>query len=88
MENSEFLNNEELEKVVGGTEREILEYEGIVVDKKPNGAYKVVIEGHEIEAHLSGKCRINNMRILVGDTVIVEVSPYEVNRGRIIDRLH
>ena len=58
-----------------------------VTDALPNAMFKVELEnGHKILAHVSGKMRMNFIRILPGDTVIVEMSPYDLNRGRIVLR--
>jgi len=61
--------------------------EGIVVDSLPNARFKVKMEnGHEILAHISGKMRKHFIRILNGDKVTVELSPYDLTRGRITYR--
>ena len=58
-----------------------------VVDALPNAMFRVELEnGHKILAHVSGKMRMNFIRILPGDTVVVEMSPYDLNRGRIVLR--
>ncbi|MCX5636023.1 MAG: translation initiation factor IF-1 [Planctomycetota bacterium] len=58
-----------------------------VVDALPNAVFRVKLEnGHEIMAHVSGKMRMHFIRILPGDNVIVEMSPYDLNRGRIVLR--
>jgi translation initiation factor IF-1 len=58
-----------------------------VVDALPNAMFRVELEnGHNVLAHVSGKMRMNFIRILPGDTVVVEMSPYDLNRGRIILR--
>ncbi|MDH4237970.1 MAG: translation initiation factor IF-1 [Planctomycetota bacterium] len=58
-----------------------------VIDALPNAMFRVELEnGHRILAHVSGKMRMNFIRILAGDTVIVEMSPYDLNRGRIVLR--
>ncbi len=62
--------------------------EGEVVEALPNGMFRVKLEGgHEVLAHISGKMRINFIRILPGDRVRVELSPYDLTRGRIVYRL-
>ncbi len=62
--------------------------EGEVVEALPNGMFRVQLEGgHEVLAHISGKMRINFIRILPGDRVRVELSPYDLTRGRIVYRL-
>ena len=58
-----------------------------VSDALPNAMFRVELEnGHKVLAHVSGKMRMNFIRILPGDTVIVEMSPYDLNRGRIVLR--
>jgi translation initiation factor IF-1 len=58
-----------------------------VISALPNAVFKVKLEnGHEILAHVSGKMRMHFIRILPGDTVTVEMSPYDLNRGRIVLR--
>jgi translation initiation factor IF-1 len=58
-----------------------------VSDALPNAMFRVELEnGHQILAHVSGKMRMNFIRILPGDTVVVEMSPYDLNRGRIVLR--
>ncbi len=58
-----------------------------VTEALPNAVFKVELEnGHKITAHVSGKMRMHFIRILPGDTVIVEMSPYDLNRGRIVLR--
>ena len=66
------------------SKKEVIEVEGTVVDALPNAIFKVKLEnGHEILAHISGKLRMNYIRILPGDRVTVELSPYDLTRGRI-----
>lgn len=63
---------------------DVIEIEGTVVEALPNTMFKVELEnGHEILAHISGKLRMNYIRILPGDKVTVEMSPYDLTRGRI-----
>ena len=58
-----------------------------VIDALPNAMFRVELEnGHRILAHVSGKMRMHFIRILPGDTVMVEMSPYDLNRGRIVLR--
>jgi translation initiation factor IF-1 len=69
------------------TEGKEIEVEGTVIECLPNTTFKVEIEGgHTILAHLSGKMRINFIRILPGDRVKVALSPYDLTRGRIVYR--
>lgn len=66
---------------------DVIEVEGTVVEALPNGMFRVEIkEGHCILAHISGKIRIHFIRILLGDRVKVELSPYDLTRGRITYR--
>lgn len=61
---------------------------GVIVDKQPNAFFKVKVDGseHIVLAQISGKMRRNNIRILVGDRVSVEMSPYDLTKGRITYR--
>ena len=63
---------------------DVIELEGIVTDALPNAMFSVDIgNGHTILAHISGKLRMNFIRILPGDKVTLELSPYDLNKGRI-----
>ena len=63
---------------------DVLELEGTVVETLPNAMFKVELEnGHQILAHISGKLRMNFIKILPGDKVTIEMSPYDLTRGRI-----
>ncbi|WRN74824.1 translation initiation factor IF-1 [Staphylococcus aureus] len=67
--------------------QDVIELEGTVLDTLPNAMFKVELEnGHEILAHVSGKIRMNYIRILPGDKVTVEMFPYHLTRGRITYR--
>ena len=64
-----------------------IEVEGVVKEPLPNAMFKVELEnGHEILAHISGKMRMHFIRILPGDKVTLEISPYDLSRGRITYR--
>ena len=66
---------------------DMIEVEGIVTETLPNAMFNVELEnGHEILAHVSGKIRMNYIRILPGDKVTVEMSPYDLTKGRITYR--
>jgi translation initiation factor IF-1 len=66
---------------------EVISLEGTIKETLPNAMFKVEVEGgHEILGHVSGKMRMNYIRILPGDKVTVELSPYDLKRGRIIRR--
>ena len=63
---------------------DLIEVEGVVVETLPNTTFKVELEnGHQILGHISGKLRMNYIKILPGDKVKVELSPYDLTRGRI-----
>ena len=63
---------------------DVIEFEGTVIDALPNTVFKVQLpNGHIVTAHISGKLRMNYIRILPGDKVTVEMSPYDLTKGRI-----
>ncbi len=64
-----------------------IEVTGVVLESRPNAMFRVELENrHQVLAHVSGKMRKNFIRILTGDRVLVELSPYDLTRGRIIYR--
>ena len=66
------------------SKKDVIEVEGKVLEALPNAMFRVELQnGHQILAHISGKLRMNYIRILPGDTVAVELSPYDLTRGRI-----
>ncbi len=66
---------------------ESIEMGGVVIDTLPNTTFKVKLEnGHVVNAHISGRMRKNYIRILTGDKVVVELTPYDLSRGRIVYR--
>jgi len=66
---------------------DLIEVDGVITEALPNAMFKVKLEnGHEVTAHISGKIRMHFIRILPGDTVKVELSPYDLSRGRITYR--
>ncbi|MBO5179666.1 MAG: translation initiation factor IF-1 [Clostridia bacterium] len=66
------------------SKEDIIEVDGTVVEALPNAEFIVELEnGHKLHAHISGKLRMNFIRILPGDKVKIELSPYDLNRGRI-----
>lgn len=66
------------------SKKDVIEVEGTVIDAMPNTIFRVKLaNGHEITAHISGKLRMNYIRILPGDKVLVELSPYDLTKGRI-----
>ena len=67
--------------------QESIQVEGTVLETLPNASFKVKLENdHEILAHISGKMRMHYIRILPGDKVLLELSPYDLKRGRIVYR--
>jgi translation initiation factor IF-1 len=63
---------------------DVIEVEGTVIEALPNAMFQVELEnGHKVLAHISGKLRMNFIRILPGDRVTIELSPYDLTRGRI-----
>lgn len=67
--------------------KDVIETEGVVIEPLPNAMFKVELEnGHQILAHISGKMRMHYIRILPGDKVQVEISPYDLTKGRIVYR--
>ena len=66
---------------------ESIEMNGVVIDALPNTTFRVKLDnGHVVQAHISGKMRKNYIKILTGDKVIVELTPYDLSRGRIVYR--
>ena len=66
---------------------DVIEIEGTVLEKLPNAMFKVELEnGHQGLAHISGKLRMNFIRIIPGDKVTIELSPYDLSKGRIVWR--
>ena len=66
---------------------DVIEVEGVVKEPLPNAMFRVELEnGHEVLAHISGKMRMHFIRILPGDKVKLEISPYDLSRGRIVYR--
>ena len=69
------------------SKQDVIEVEGRVVEKLPNAMFQVELEnGHVVLAHVSGKIRMNLIRILPGDKVTIELTPYDLTRGRITYR--
>jgi translation initiation factor IF-1 len=74
-------------KEKGAQKEEGIQVEGSVMETLPNAMFKVKLDnGHEVLAHISGKMRMNYIRILPGDKVLVELSPYDLTRGRVVYR--
>ena len=69
------------------TKQDFLQFKGKVIELLPNANFKVKLENnHEILAHTAGKLRKNRIRVLTGDNVLIEVTPYDLTKGRIIFR--
>ncbi|MES2728573.1 MAG: translation initiation factor IF-1 [Pseudomonadota bacterium] len=69
------------------SKEDLIEFKGIVTEILPNAMFRVKLENdHEILAHTAGKMRKNRIRVLQGDKVIVEMTPYDLSKGRIIFR--
>ena len=69
-------------------DKELIKLEGVIVEMLPSTTFKVKLDnGHEVLAHISGRMRVNYIRLLPGDRVILEMSPYDLTKGRITKRL-
>ena len=69
------------------SKQDLLEFKGQVIDLLPNAMFRVKLEnGHTVTAHTAGKLRKNRIRVLQGDNVTVEMTPYDLTKGRIIFR--
>jgi translation initiation factor IF-1 len=69
-------------------EKEIIKLQGVVRENLPSTTFRVELEnGHEVLAHISGRMRVNYIRLLPGDKVLLEMSPYDLTKGRIVQRL-
>lgn len=70
------------------SKQNVINVTGTVVESLSNSMFRVEIDnGHEVLCHISGKIRINNIRIMPGDNVKIEMSPYDLTKGRIVTRL-
>jgi translation initiation factor IF-1 len=79
--------NEE-RQILLSNQAEKIKHEGLVVEALPSASFRVRLEdGREVLTHLSGKLRMNFIRVLTGDKVLIELSPYDEKRGRIVRRL-
>ncbi len=68
--------------------KDTIKLEGVVIETLPSTTFRVELDnGHEILAHISGKMRVHYIRLLPGDRVLVEISPYDLTKGRITQRL-
>lgn len=70
------------------SKKETIKLEGVVEETLPSTTFKVKLDnGHEVHAHISGRMRVNYIRLLPGDRILVEMSPYDLTKGRITQRL-
>ena len=68
--------------------KDVITMEGVGTEALPSATFRITLDnGHEVHAHISGKMRVHYIRLLAGDRVIVEMSPYDLSRGRIVRRL-
>jgi len=71
-----------------GNDKELVKLEGTVEESLPSTMFRVKLDnGHEVLAHISGRMRVNYIRLLPGDKVLIEMSPYDLTKGRITQRL-
>ena len=69
-------------------DKELIKMEGVIEESLPNTTFKVKLDnGHEVLAHISGRMRVNYIRLLPGDRIILEMSPYDLTKGRIVQRI-
>ena len=72
---------------VGMSEEDLIEFSGTVMELLPNAMFRVKLDNeHEVLAHTSGKMRKNRIRVLAGDKVLIEMSPYDLTKGRVTYR--
>ena len=68
--------------------KELVKMEGVIIETLPSTTFRVRLDNdHEVLAHISGRMRVNYIRLLPGDKVLLEMSPYDLTRGRIVQRL-
>jgi translation initiation factor IF-1 len=71
-----------------GNEKEVIRMEGEVIETLPSTTFRVKLDnGHDVLAHISGRMRVNYIRLLPGDRVVLEMSPYDLTKGRIVQRM-
>ncbi len=69
-------------------DKELIKIEGVIVETLPSTTFKVKLDnGHEVLAHISGRMRVHYIRLLPGDRVLMEMSPYDLTRGRVVQRM-
>ena len=88
MSNEQVLDEVQLNNVSGGLKQDTIECDGVIVKKIQNGMFNVELDNNDvILAQISGKMRMNYIRLDEGDRVTVEISPYDSKKGRIIKRI-
>lgn len=74
--------------MANGKEKDVIRMEGEVIETLPSTTFRVKLDnGHDVLAHISGRMRVNYIRLLPGDRVILEMSPYDLTKGRIVQRM-
>ena len=69
-------------------EKELIKIEGVIVETLPSTTFRVKLDnGHEVLAHISGRMRVHYIRLLPGDRVLMEMSPYDLTKGRVVQRM-
>ncbi len=82
-----FIREDKI-KFIMSNDKELVKLEGVVMETLPSTTFRVRLDnGHEILAHISGRMRVNYIRLIPGDRVLVEMSPYDLTKGRIVQRL-
>jgi translation initiation factor IF-1 len=71
-----------------GNEKDVIRMEGEVIETLPSTTFRVKLDnGHDVLAHISGRMRVHYIRLLPGDRVVLEMSPYDLTKGRIVQRM-
>ncbi len=88
MQEKDSVSSEEQTPQFSQNKKGFIEAEGTIEELLPAGSFKVILDNdHELLAHLSGKMRMHKIRLVIGDRVRIEMSPYDLNKGRITFRL-
>ncbi len=88
MGNNIYTSNHDLGQTSSGKNKDVIELEGKVIESLPNAVFRVQLDsGQVVLGHLSGKMRVNMIRVLTGDRVIIEMTPYDLTKGRITRRM-
>ena len=74
--------------MTANNDKELIKIEGVIVETLPSTTFKVKLDnGHEVLAHISGRMRVHYIRLLPGDRVLMEMSPYDLTKGRVVQRM-